>query len=113
MKCDTISSYISGSIQSISFFMISNTITINNSCIAMTGFQRIKILNCTFLKNKEGITLKDNDEIIINQTTFEEIRGTAIYLISYRNILTVDYCKFAFNIAVDSGAAINSQVDKL
>ena len=71
-------------------------------------FQSSKILNCSFLKNKGGCYISDNQEIVINQTTFEENREIAIELWSSHNTLIVDNCKFAFNTAERSGAAINS-----
>ena len=109
-------SYSSGSIPSASFFDISNTIAFNNtneaSMLFIQDFQSINIFNCSFTRNMGGSSLKDCSDIVINQTTFEGNRKSAITLWNYRNILTVYNCKFLYNIAEDSGAAINSQVNK-
>ena len=106
---NTIHSYNSEIVQSISFFIISNTIALNNTnehnMVTIECFKSIKFLNCTFLKNIGGSSLKDSDEIVINQTTFEENRKTAIQLLINYNNLIVDNCKFALNTA-ENGAAI-------
>ena len=111
ISCDS-----SRTFQSISIFIISNTIVVNNTnllyMLHMEGFESSKVLNCTFLKNIGGISLKDSDEIIVNQTKFERNRGTAINLWSYRDILIVDTCNFAFNTAKHSGTAINSYANR-
>ena len=116
----TISGYSCGceSIQSVSLFTMSDTIAINNineiNMLNVKGFQSIKILNCTFTKNIGGSSLMNANEIAINQTNFEGNKGIAVEIWSYHNILIVDNCKFAFNTAKDSGAAISSQfVSKL
>ena len=110
---NTILSHSSGSIQSISLFSMSDTIAINNTnefnMLNVKGFQSTTILNSTFTKNIGGNSLKDANEIAINQTNFEGNRGTAVEIWSYRNILIVDNCKFAFNTAKDSGAAIKNR----
>ena len=109
-------SYNSGSIPSASFFYISNTIAFNNtneaSMLFIQGFQSINIFNCSFTQNMGGSSLKDCSDIVINQTTFEGNRKSAITLWNYRNTLTVYNCQFLYNIAEDSGAAINSHVNK-
>ena len=76
------------------------------------GFQSITILNCAFTKIVGGSFIRNSDEIVINQTTFEENRKTAITLQHYQNIFTIYNCKFLFNTDDDSGAAIYSQVNK-
>ena len=111
ISCDS-----SRTFQSISIFIISNTNVINNTnllyMLHMEGFESSKVLNCTFLKNIGGISLKDSDEIVVNQTKFEGNRGTAINLWSYRDIMIVDTCNFTFNTAKHSAAAINSYANK-
>ena len=103
-------------IRRISFFIISNSIASNNTnelnMVEIKGFQSITILNCTFTKNTGGSFIRNSDEIVINQTTFEENRKTAITLQNYQNIFTIYNCKFLFNTDEESGAAINSQVNK-
>ena len=103
-------------IRRISFFIISNSIASNNTneldLVDIQGFQSITILNCTFAKNIGGSLIRNSDEIVINQTTFEENRKTAITLQNYQNIFTIYNCKFLFNTDEESGAAVNSQVNK-
>ena len=94
----------------------SNVVTSEKSdMICFQGyFQSIKILNCTFMKNKgESSLLKvsERGEIVINQTTFEGNSATAIIHLRSSIETTIDNCKFASNMA-ENGGAIISMINK-
>ena len=94
-----------------SLSIISNTFINNNtnmhmSTFSIKRFHTIKILNCIFMNNKgarSSLEIINSNEIVINQTVFENNRAAAIQLWN-RNILTVDYTKFISNRAEYGGA---------
>ena len=108
-------------IQSNSLFIISNTIVINNTnklnLLHVEGSRSSKILNCTFMNNKGGCYMFDNDEILVYQTTFEGNRetvdlrnyqfskGAAIIHSQLSKFITIQRSVFISNQAIRNGGA--------
>ena len=96
-----------------SLFIMSNTFTNNNtnmheSTFSIKRFHTIKILNYIFMNSKGATSLQiiNSNEIVINQTVFENNRVAAIQFWNSK-ILTIDFSKFNSNIAECGGAIVD------